>query len=1301
MKKLFFFTLMTYFSTAQLAAADIPNADDLCYDKDQVFTEGTGCVDFGPFSGGFNCKKTIPLRNISDDTLSDVSVLWDIDDGFKADFVESCGIDGTNKKGGACKFHALIHFGPFNAFEDSILFDPMPDFTASGESSEHSIYLYNLMAGRVDPFVFFRDGVLQANYRKNGDTYTGTVKACKRHWKKVEHLCYDYDAITYDNSLGLGICMDFGPFKGGFACKQNIPIRSLTNQDISDIDIVLDQHGMNGSMLGDCGIDGNSKKASGKCQDRTLFNFGPMGMIARGFMFDMPDYDKPFDKHSIFTRSMMSMKMDPVAFFTGENMYTHYTVDSKKYDGYIPACKVNKKPVKDLCYVHERVNYEPLLLDGKLGVCAEFGPFKGGMGCKQSIPIRSNTNTKLTQVDILFDEHGMNGDFLGDCGIGTKSGFLDQSCKENQAFDFGPMGMFSRGVIFDPMSNYAPFEEHTIYMSSMMEMSFDPVAMFTGENLYTHYVKEVNGTSTLISGKIPACKKNYADDLCMTKHEPVVKPFPFYNPPYIGTYAKIKHQRTDILEQTDVYVNTDTLWSIDCRVDSELWGRDCVNKDNIDMFMIGFSGTGSSFDMHTFSPGTQRKVTRSVSLYDGIWDTLESWIGNFEENEKVFASYLKNEEWYSYRLGYCLTKKKLSLMTGTFGAWDNYRVGIHGTGDRHIATKIVNKPFTLSIASINEAQDAYQAKNVSTDIAYGLIEPDGTSFIVNGGSFDASKVTLFEHEFTVSRAYRELEVGFKLCSEISHGKLILHDSAKCAAVEVLACDDAHAGTHWRMCPSDDSFSVRPDHFTFKLPFMTDKRTLRSGEIYKYEITAKDYASNPTNGYNQSGNHLNDDNASILFADSSENNGSLHGTIDYDGSSFDFADGISTSAGETYVANVSFDDVGKISLLLQDAEWTSVDSNDTPSSCDAGMKNGVNVPNGRFVCGLTRPTFIPHHFRLANAKLVNHNNGAYTYLGIKPSNENDDIDMSAHVDMTVIAENKPGVTTENFSEGLYENPVSVTLTVPDITVPDITGNGITMTAFKHDLNEIDVTPATIGFGEIGVNSAGTFHFAWDTTTPAEKLNFNYVKDPAVPTQPFRLESSDPGFDINVTSDYSGTKISGSIKEPISPPTGSATFHYVKVAATKKLYPNINTNSVPTPIRALVYCPTSVVCSALSIDIINDGTIDAQWWISRAHKTSQGYGKIGLHVTAGGGTVTSLAPIESNGINRNIIVSNTSGVVPNTVSIDTDPATTDDWMITEDSGSDIDFIGASGWAGHGKAGNVVGGQPSHKKNNKLNW
>ena len=1293
MKTLIPVAIAALFSLSALNAETFNNADDLCYDKDQVYTEGAGCVDFGPFSGGFACKKTVPIRNLSNNTLTDVEILWDVDDGFDADFVESCGIDGVNEEGDKCKYNATISFGPFfDAFEDSITFDPMPDFTASGEDSEHTIYLFNLMSGRVDPFVFFRDGALHATYKKDGDTYSGTIKKCERKPVAVEHLCYDYDAITYDSAIG-GICMDFGPFQGGFACRQTIPIRSLTDKPITDIDIVLDQHGMNGKMMDDCGIDGRSKKGSGECQDRTLFNFGPMGMMARGFMFDMPDYDEPFDKHSIFTRSMMSMKMDPVAFFTGENMYTYYTVDGKKYDGYIPACKVNKDPVPDLCYEYRNIDYSQA--HPPLGGCAEFGPFKGGAGCKETIPVRNISDATLTKVELLLDVHGMNGNFLADCGVDGSSKkvmALDPSdprpqCMNMENFDFGPMGMFNRGVIYDPMVSYGPFDVHNIYTSSVMGMSGDLRTFFFGSNLYAHYVKDGN----LTSGRVPPCKENYADDLCIADIDKDITFDLWGGGIQWKNTVTVKNQRTSKVTKVSAVVENKSFTSGKCELDNHGRNNYCADKSSID-FVIGFGGSGTAFyenPFFTFDPGQTHKLKQNVGVVSGFVFDVKA----------VYANFVREKEFFSAKLEACLPPSELQAIPGFFDAWDDYRVGIHG--DRHISTKIVNKPFTLNIASVNSAKTAFQYKDVSTDVEYGLVENGGTGFVVSGGSFNPHSVTLTSHTFTVNKAYRDLAVGFKLCTERKDGHLVMYKSTECSDT-VLPCTDMSAGKHWRMCTSEDHFAVRPDRFEYKLPFPTDKDTLKSGETYAYQLVAKDYLGSSAAGYNQDGGTL-DNNSSVLFSDDTPDDGTLDGTLKYTDDGYSFVNGLSTKGGDTYVAKITFDDVGRLSLRLRDTDWASVDAADTPADCEGGVFKGVSVPDGRYVCGETRPTFIPYRFGLKDVTLHNHKDGKFTYLAkdADPSDPNNDIDMSAHISMKIVAENKAGNPTKNFRAGskYYENPVSVGFALKSPVVV----NGKTMVMYQHDMNasRIGATPVKLGFDK------GEFTIAWDTATAAQKLNFNFEKDLAAPQQPFNVNMTD--LDVTVTSKYGTKVVKGVSSDDIGELSGKASFHYAKVAASRSFYDDITTSSAKTPILALVYCPHTLTfagCTARNIDTANGLTPDPDWWLSTTHDQTKGDGNIRLRITGTSGGTAEVTPadvsITSGGMQQNVHVVHKTGKLPQTVKVGLDGSGTSPWMMTNDTNvTAVRFTGKTGWVGHGPTGYVIDTNASSKKTHRLSW
>ena len=197
-----------------------------------------------------------------------------------------------------------------------------------------------------------------------------------------------------------------------------------------------------------------------------------------------------------------------------------------------------------------------------------------------------------------------------------------------------------------------------------------------------------------------------------------------------------------------------------------------------------------------------------------------------------------------------------------------------------------------------------------------------------------------------------------------------------------------------------------------------------------------------------------------------------------------------------------------------------------------------------------------------------------------------------------------------------------------------------------------------------------------------------------------------LNVSVTSQYGTETIKGETADAPGELSGSATFQYVKVAATKPLFDDESKGIVTTPITAQVYCPPSVVCSGFAIDTTNGLTIDPKWWLSTSHDQSRDDGDIKLAVksVSGGGFASVLSPVVNivfGGIASTAKVRYNSGPLPQTVKVGLDDAGTSDHMKTTDMGYDVRFTGKSGWAGPGDVGYVVDGNASSKKNSRLGW
>ncbi len=141
------------------------NADDLCYKS--IETSGF-CVGFGPCSGGMNCKKSYPLKNIGDSELSDIVVDYD-ESGLGGTFANDCGVDPSGS--GTCHSASNIDFGPFGFLgtaTEYVLTEPMP----AGDDSV-SVWTRDFISGSC-----FNGENFYATYVKNGVRHKGKIKAC-------------------------------------------------------------------------------------------------------------------------------------------------------------------------------------------------------------------------------------------------------------------------------------------------------------------------------------------------------------------------------------------------------------------------------------------------------------------------------------------------------------------------------------------------------------------------------------------------------------------------------------------------------------------------------------------------------------------------------------------------------------------------------------------------------------------------------------------------------------------------------------------------------------------------------------------------------------------------------------------------------------------------------------------------------------------------------------------------------------------------------------------------------------------
>ncbi|MGD9971135.1 MAG: Calx-beta domain-containing protein, partial [Sulfuricurvum sp.] len=138
---------------------------DICYDS--LSYSGLFCVDFGLVQGGFNCKQTIPLRNVSSESLSNVKAVIDTT-GASGSFLSSCGVDGTNS---GCTQNSAVNVGPFGILNNNLVFTISDTDYASGET--HTVSDTSLLSMAI-----FSGTNLYATYTKNGVVYSAQISAC-------------------------------------------------------------------------------------------------------------------------------------------------------------------------------------------------------------------------------------------------------------------------------------------------------------------------------------------------------------------------------------------------------------------------------------------------------------------------------------------------------------------------------------------------------------------------------------------------------------------------------------------------------------------------------------------------------------------------------------------------------------------------------------------------------------------------------------------------------------------------------------------------------------------------------------------------------------------------------------------------------------------------------------------------------------------------------------------------------------------------------------------------------------------
>jgi len=415
----------------------------------------------------------------------------------------------------------------------------------------------------------------------------------------------------------------------------------------------------------------------------------------------------------------------------------------------------------------------------------------------------------------------------------------------------------------------------------------------------------------------------------------------------------------------------------------------------------------------------------------------------------------------------------------SFDAWDSFR----SISDRNISTKIVGKPFTLTVASIDETNTALQDFNGTlcariVDQAGGAIT--GWNKMVFGSAPVTQSTTT---TFTVDRA-----IG----GSDSAGVQLLWEKNAPAAT---ACD---ALTDTNMTVAGDRFAVRPASFSISAPNAV------AGINFNIVYGAPNFSGISSQSYNETAS------GSFDVSIAEHNPACLTGVFTPVPTAFTFLNGSSTMTtrySEAGVLDINISDITKPCS----SKYARID-------CDDSDVAGYYTAATDLPIGLTQAqiTVKPEHFEVTGT-LTNFAGGGFTYLS-------NDLIMSSPLVLNITAKNGEGATTANYNGLCYSKDTTVTL--PHSAVP----NPLTKILYSENLSA--QSGNTLKANDVSLTFDAAL-FAGGTIAPVISLNFD--RSYSKPLNP---------FDFNITS---ATATDTDAVTGTGTPMGNATFAYGRARA----------------------------------------------------------------------------------------------------------------------------------------------------------
>jgi len=1045
MKK--FLTIFLFFVSFVLA----DSVSDLCYEEPTF--SGTVCVDSGLVNGGLNCTQTTVIKNLSNDNLTNVQIVLDVS-GYSANVLSDCGIDGESKKNDQCKELNAYDFGPMGILNDAVVYDPMTDFNGH---DNHSIYIYSLVSGSL-----FSDNTLYTTYTKNGKTYTGVILPCnevENNLSEVAPVCNVYTNVLQTRNDNSKITMsDDG---------QTGYIENTSNYHLNTSYVYRDDYG-HGLI---CDTNGNYQKDTEEFMAEETGNYG--ASLDVNYTFNVESADVSSSPASSWasdeTIDEENEELSSYQYDTITQDYHHYNF-SLTYDG--------DKKINTFDQILNTVTFK-----NNTDHDVDIGYFKTGSYSTTNIIFDSvPKNIRIYELNTTGSNELNISGFSASQSIRIHNLGLNSSHKVN-------LTISAPKVVIDNLLSTNDDNTITIYAN---EIDINTVKFAQNSKLVIYPYT----TGTNVVFRSDSITASSSSTMLVSSGDYYTNKFSIPGSSDVSSIRAIDSNQT-----INFYINGDFKPGNNPGINSLGNGGNFgdLPPENFRLYINGDldGGDGGDDTGTTFNALVYVEKSTSLGTSTYLRGALSSGDSIVIDNNSKF--YWDSDVGTS-DFGMCATNYQ--NITGNFDAWDVNK----SIDDRNITTEIVNKSFDLTLASLNNEDNAVEQKNVG-NIEVAIFDMDSDNQISNTVYFDTNTSAEVNKTFNVNIASRNAKVGFKLCSDYNATTKthILYDYSKCSG-NIVNCDDE--GLHFRECFSTDNFAIRPDRY--KIISMNQK--LISAKDVNLTVQALDYNGNLINDFNftnapveinvtdaigcKTGNFVPNTTATVNFT-----NGEANLTFNYK-------------------------DVGDLNVSIQEYK-----NGNEYASADEGTESDDKLLISESNSTVKR--FYPDHFSINGTKYSNFNNSNFTYIS-------SDLNMSSVLDLNITAENEENSTTQNYNENCYAKnfDVNISHSVPNEL------NETTLILYKDEKgNEHNVTLNS----DMNLTNLPKSYFSTDHNGSAEvKIYINFEKNYTKPVNEFNFTIND----INI-SDYNVTS-SSTLNQ-------NATFRYgrIKVSNAAAYSNDINT------------------------------------------------------------------------------------------------------------------------------------------------